>query len=218
MDVDSNIRSYPDIGDRAFGQKGRLIVSVFMNIELYLVATGFLILEGDNLENLFPNTAIELGGLTLGGKQCFVAIIALIILPTVWLDNLSLLSYVSASGVLASVITLGSIVWTGAFDGVGFHQKGTLVNWKGIPSSISLYAFCYCAHPVFPTLYTSMKKKHQFSYVSEKNLLLIYSIRSLELSNTQLMLIIQHCIYCRSCLSAFSCAHSSMHQWRFSGT
>ncbi|XP_024038020.1 amino acid transporter AVT1I isoform X2 [Citrus clementina] len=165
MDVDSNIRSYPDIGDRAFGQKGRLIVSVFMNIELYLVATGFLILEGDNLENLFPNTAIELGGLTLGGKQCFVAIIALIILPTVWLDNLSLLSYVSASGVLASVITLGSIVWTGAFDGVGFHQKGTLVNWKGIPSSISLYAFCYCAHPVFPTLYTSMKKKHQFSYV-----------------------------------------------------
>ncbi|KAL9424642.1 hypothetical protein AB3S75_031709 [Citrus x aurantiifolia] len=165
MDVDSNIRSYPDIGDRAFGQKGRLIVSVFMNIELYLVATGFLILEGDNLENLFPNTAIELGGLTLGGKQCFVAIIALIILPTVWLDNLSLLSYVSASGVLASVITLGSIVWTGAFDGVGFHQKGTLVNWKGIPSSISLYAFCYCAHPVFPTLYTSMRKKHQFSYV-----------------------------------------------------
>ncbi|KAL1104298.1 hypothetical protein V6Z11_D04G057300 [Gossypium hirsutum] len=32
-------------------------------------------------------------------------------------------------------------------------------------TAISLYAFCYCAHPVFPTLYTSMKKKHQFSNV-----------------------------------------------------
>ncbi|KAJ4707444.1 putative Amino acid transporter [Melia azedarach] len=165
MDVDSNIRTYPDIGDRAFGKKGRLIVSIFMNVELYLVATGFLILEGDNLENLFPNVEIDVGELTIGGRQSFVIIVALIILPTVWLDNLSLLSYVSASGVLASIITLGSIFCTGAFDGVGFHKKGTLINWKGIPSAISLYAFCYCAHPVFPTVYTSMKNKNQFSNV-----------------------------------------------------
>ncbi|KAL3576618.1 hypothetical protein D5086_021901 [Populus alba] len=40
-----------------------------------------------------------------------------------------------------------------------------LVNWHGIPTALSLYAFCYCAHPVFPTLYTSMKNKRQFSNV-----------------------------------------------------
>ncbi|TYJ37752.1 hypothetical protein E1A91_A05G397200v1 [Gossypium mustelinum] len=167
MDSDSNIRTYPDIGELAFGKKGRLIVSIFMYIELYLVATGFLILEGDNLQNLFPNMEFEVGqGLTIGGKQGFIIIVSLIILPTVWLDNLSLLSYVSASGVLASGIILGSIIWTGAFEGIGFQQKGTLVNWDGMLTAISLYAFCYCAHPVFPTLYTSMKKKHQFSNVT----------------------------------------------------
>ncbi|XVF58276.1 hypothetical protein PTKIN_Ptkin07bG0051900 [Pterospermum kingtungense] len=165
MDVDSSIRTYPDIGDRAFGTKGRVIVSIFMNIELYLVATGFLILEGDNLQNLLPNVEFEVAGLTVGGKQGFIMIVALIILPSVWLDNLSLLSYVSATGVMASAIILGSIIWTGAFDGVGFQQRGTLINWEGIPTAVSLYAFCYCAHPVFPTLYTSMKKKHQFSNV-----------------------------------------------------
>lgn len=166
MDSDSNIRTYPDIGELAFGKKGRLIVSIFMYIELYLVATGFLILEGDNLQNLFPNMEFEVGqGLTIGGKHGFIIIVSLIILPTVWLDNLSLLSYVSASGVLASGIILGSIIWTGAFEGIGFQQKGTLVNWDGMLTAISLYAFCYCAHPVFPTLYTSMKKKHQFSNV-----------------------------------------------------
>ncbi|KAJ4707443.1 putative Amino acid transporter [Melia azedarach] len=165
MDVDSNIRTYPDIGDRAFGKKGRLIVSIFMNVELYLAATGFLILEGDNLENLFPNVEIDVRGFTIGGRQSFVILVALVILPTVWVDSLSLLSYVSASGVLASAITLGSIFWTGAFDGIGFHQKGTLINWKGIPSAISLYAVCYCAHPVFPTIYPSMKNKRQFSNV-----------------------------------------------------
>ncbi|KAJ6929147.1 hypothetical protein NC652_013116 [Populus alba x Populus x berolinensis] len=51
----------------------------------------------------------------------------------------------------------------GAFDEVGFKEKGMLVNWHGIPTALSLYAFCYCAHPVFPTLYTSMKNKCQFS-------------------------------------------------------
>ncbi|CAL8141282.1 unnamed protein product [Prunus armeniaca] len=167
MDMDSDIRTYPDIGERAFGNKGRIWLSVVMNLELYLVSTGFLILEGDNLHNIFPGVELEVAGLRIGGKHCFIVVVALIILPTVWLDNLSLLSYVSASGVLASAIILGSILWIGSFDGIGFHQAGSPVNWNGIPTAVSLYAFCYCAHPVFPTLYTSMKNKHQFSNVSK---------------------------------------------------
>ncbi|KAL3629367.1 hypothetical protein CASFOL_026589 [Castilleja foliolosa] len=34
-----------------------------------------------------------------------------------------------------------------------------------IPTAISLYMFCYCSHPVFLTLYTSMKNKKNFSKV-----------------------------------------------------
>ncbi|KAG5095928.1 hypothetical protein JHK84_051516 [Glycine max] len=165
MDKYSNIRTYPDIGELAFGKTGRLIVSVSMYTELYLVSIGFLILEGDNLSNLFPIGEVQIAGLAIGGKQFFVILVSLIILPTVWLDNLSLLSYVSASGVFASAFIILSISWTATFDGVGFHQKGTSVNWNGIPTAVSLYAFCYCAHPVFPTLYNSMTNKHQFSNV-----------------------------------------------------
>ncbi|OWM73953.1 amino acid transporter AVT1I isoform X2 [Punica granatum] len=164
MDSDPSIRTYPDIGERAFGRTGRLLISVFMYVELFLVATGFLILEGDNLYNLLPSVEFEIGGF-LSSKQSLVVIVALIVLPTVWVDNLSILSYVSASGVLASGIILLSIFWTSAFDGVGFRQKGRLVNWSGIPTAVSLYGFCYCAHPVFPTIYNSMKKKHQFTSV-----------------------------------------------------
>ncbi|XP_076889573.1 amino acid transporter AVT1I-like [Bidens hawaiensis] len=165
MDTDPTIRSYPDIGDRAFGKTGRIIVSVTMNIELYLVATGFLILEGDNLSNLLPEFDINLFGIHVDSKKSFVIIAAAILLPTIWLNNMNILSYVSASGVLASLIILGSILWVGEFDGVGFQEKGTIINWNGMPSAISLYAFCYCAHPVFPTLYTSMRNQHQFSKV-----------------------------------------------------
>ena len=167
MDVDPNIRSYPDIGEVAFGNKGRIVVSVFMNMELYLVSTGFLILEGDNLQNLLPDVGFEVAGLKIGGKQMFIMIAGLVVVPTVWLNNMNVLSYISASGVLASIIILGSILWAGMYDGIGFQQKGTLLNWNGIPTAVSLYAFCYCAHPVFPTLYASMENKRQFSKVKQ---------------------------------------------------
>ena len=169
MEADSNIKNYLDIGQRAFGNKGRIFIQILIYMEQFLIATGFLILEGDNLQNLFHNVHIEVAGVHIGGRQCFVLLVALIILPTVWLDDLSVLAYISATGVLATAITLSSVFCVGAFDGVGFHQKGNLFHWEGIPLAISLYAFCYGSHPVFPTLYTSMKKKHQFSNVSLHN-------------------------------------------------
>lgn len=167
MDADPSIRSYPDIGERAFGRKGRMLASSFMNLELYFVAIGFLILEGDNLHNIFPD-GFQLNGLKIQGRESFIMIVALVILPTILLKNLSILSYVSATGVIACVIILGSIIWTGTFDGVGFHERGVAVNLNGIPIAASLYAFCYCGHPVFPTLYTSMRNRKNFTKVTKE--------------------------------------------------
>ncbi|KZV50189.1 vacuolar amino acid transporter 1-like [Dorcoceras hygrometricum] len=163
--MDKSIRSYSDIGGRAFGSKGRAIVSIATNVELYLVATGFLILEGDNLYNLFPDMEIGIGGIVLGGRKGFILIIGLLILPTVWLNNMSILSYISATGVMASFILIASVLWAAVFDEIGFSGKGTSVNFKGFPIAVSLYAFCYCAHPVFPALYNSMRDPKKFSKV-----------------------------------------------------
>ncbi|KAM0055470.1 putative amino acid transporter, transmembrane domain-containing protein [Helianthus debilis subsp. tardiflorus] len=165
MDMDPSVRSYPDIGFRAFGKTGRIIVLIIMNIELYLVSTAFLIIEGDNLSNMFPHVHLDIHGLHISGKRCFVMMVAAFILPTTWLNNMKILSYISATGVLDSFIILGSVVWVGKFDGVGFHEKGQLINWNGLPTAVSFYAFCFGAHPVFPTLYASMKKKQQFAQV-----------------------------------------------------
>ncbi|KAI3452300.1 hypothetical protein Pfo_008965 [Paulownia fortunei] len=167
MEVDPNIRSYPDIGHKAFGKKGRVLVSVFMNLELYLVATGFLILAGDNLHNLLPNLEVNIYGIIIGGGQkSFVILVALVLMPTIWINNMTTLSYVSATGILASIVILGSILWSGiSDDDIGFHQKGVLLSWSGLPTAFSLYAFCYCAHPVFPTLYSSMRNQRRFSTV-----------------------------------------------------
>ncbi|KAK9092385.1 hypothetical protein Syun_027296 [Stephania yunnanensis] len=165
MNAHPSIKTYPDIGKLAYGNKGKVIVAVFLYLELYLVAIEFLILEGDNLNKLFPNMSFKVGNLKIEGKRGFTLLAALVFLPTTWLNSLGLLAYISAGGVLASVILVLCVLWVGAADGVGFHERGHFLKWSGMPTTLSLYAFCYCGHVVFPTLITSMKDKRQFSKV-----------------------------------------------------
>ncbi|PON58312.1 Amino acid transporter [Parasponia andersonii] len=165
MDSNPHIKTYPDIGEAAFGPKGRALISLFMYLELYLVAVEFLILEGDNLHKLFHNTRFKIGGLRIRGQKGFMMLSALVILPTTWLRSLGMLAYVSAGGVLASAILVGCVFWAGAVDGVGFHEEGELLNFGGLPTTISLFVFCYGGHAVFPTLCNSMKDRSQFSKV-----------------------------------------------------
>ncbi|XP_062178377.1 amino acid transporter AVT1I-like isoform X1 [Phragmites australis] len=165
IDSSSLVKTYPDIGELAFGRKGKFIVAIFMYLELYLVAIDFLILEGDNLEKLFPNANFHVAGLKIGSKQGFVLIFSLLVLPTTFLRSLNMLAYIALGGVMASVILIASVLWVGAFDGVGFHDKGVLVNWSGIPTAMSLYAFCFSGHAVFPMIYTGMSNRKTFPTV-----------------------------------------------------
>lgn len=167
MDASSLVKTYPDIGALAFGQKGRVIVALFMYLELYLVAIDFLILEGDNLQKLFPAARFRLGGIRVGGKQAFVLAATLAVLPTTWFSSLNVLAYVAAGGALASVVLIAAVLWVAVFDGVGFHESGRLVDWAGMPSAMSLYSFCFSGHAVFPMIYTGMKDRKRFPMVSE---------------------------------------------------
>ncbi|XP_038680972.1 amino acid transporter AVT1J-like [Tripterygium wilfordii] len=174
MNTDPLIRTYPDIGEQAFGYVGRTLVSVFMCLELYLVAMEFLILEGDNLFKLFPNTNFTISDVKIGGKQGFVMLTSLIILPTTWLRNLGVLAYVSAGRVLASIIVVACVFWAGTVEVVGFHEGDTLFNLTGIPTAISLFTFCYYGHAMFPTHCNSMNNRSQFSKVSDLIIMQIF--------------------------------------------
>lgn len=166
MDADPSVTSYLDIAERAFGRRGRVIVLIIMNSELYLVATGLIILESENLHKLFPNFMVKLGTFIIYGRESFVLITALVILPTMLLTDLSILSYVSATGVFSCLIILSSIFCVGAFGGVGFHGRGTtLLNVSGLSTAVSLYIVCFAGHPVIPSIYTSMRSRYQFSKV-----------------------------------------------------
>jgi len=164
------IASYPDIGKFAFGAAGRRAIAFFMYVELYLVAISFLVLEGDNLDKLFPGSSVHLmgmgGGYRLQGKQLFIALAAAVVLPTTWLKNLGVLAYVSAVGLVASAVLTASLVWAGVAETGGFRRNSTSVlNLGGLPTSLGLYFVCFTGHAVFPTIYSSMKNNRRFSKV-----------------------------------------------------
>lgn len=161
------IASYPDIGKFAFGSAGRRTIAFFMYVELYLVAISFLVLEGDNLDKLFPGAAaaVEVMGYRPQGKQLFVALAAALVLPTTWLKNLGVLAYVSAVGLVASTALTASLLWAGVVE-TGFHRSSTsVINLGGLPISLGLYFVCFTGHAVFPTIYSSMKCNKHFSKV-----------------------------------------------------
>eukprot|EP00250_Pteridium_aquilinum_P024337 c28939_g1_i1 orf=195-1826(+) len=162
LDSQPGLETYPDIGQAAYGTTGRVIISVFLYMELYSACVEYLILEGDNISAVFPNASLSFNGFTLTATELFTIMTAICILPTVWLRDLSILSYLSAVGVIASVVVVLCVMWIGVVDGVGFHKSGPLLNLSTLPVSVGLYGFCYSGHSVFPNIYSSLKKPSQF--------------------------------------------------------
>ncbi|KAK1381194.1 hypothetical protein POM88_027938 [Heracleum sosnowskyi] len=62
----------------------------------------------------------------------------LVILPTIWLRDLSLLAYISVGGILALALVVVCLLWVGVVDGVGFHPGGSALNFPNLPVTVAL--------------------------------------------------------------------------------
>lgn len=69
MNSSKGIRTYPDIGQAAFGRWGRIFVSILLYMELFSCCVDFMILEADNLAAVFPNARLAVGAWHLTAKQ-----------------------------------------------------------------------------------------------------------------------------------------------------
>ncbi|TKY53498.1 Vacuolar amino acid transporter 1 [Spatholobus suberectus] len=167
LDSEPGLETYPDVGQAAFGTLGRVIISIILYMELYAACIEYIIVESDNLSTLFPNAHISLGGIEINSHILFAIVTSVALLPTVWLRDLRILSYVSACGVIATILVVLCLFWVCLVDNADIHAKGTTTtfNLATFPVAMGLYGYCYAGHAVFPNLYTAMAKRSQFPAV-----------------------------------------------------
>lgn len=96
----------------------------------------YIILEGDNLSSLFPNAHLNIGAYELDSHHIFALATTLAVLPTVWLRDLSILSYLSGESI--AYPPKGESFWV-SFDMIKIDM---LVHQQQWLYSLSFFNFC----------------------------------------------------------------------------
>ncbi|KAJ7278969.1 transmembrane amino acid transporter protein-domain-containing protein [Mycena rebaudengoi] len=135
---DPRLRSYADIGRKAFGPRSTVIISILFCLELFAVSVILVTLYADSLHSLIPrysSDTYKLWGI-------------LILIPTVFLP-LSLLSYTSILGIVSTIFVVIVILVDG-------------VSKTDAPGSIWSPAETFSGHAVIPSLARDMIDPSEF--------------------------------------------------------
>lgn len=159
-------RDYKDIGQHAFGSKGRIVATTFIYMEIFMALVSYTISLHDNLSTVFLGVRINLGWNNLRTSQILTAIAILVALPSLWLRDLSSISFLSTGGILMSLLIFVTVACTAVFGGVKANHSIPALQLRNIPAISGLYIFSFAGHIVFPNIYTAMKDPSKFTKVS----------------------------------------------------
>ncbi|GFH14096.1 Aa_trans domain-containing protein, partial [Haematococcus lacustris] len=106
-----------------------------------------------------------LGNMLASSASQYMLIAAAIMIPTVWLPDLSALSFLGVFGVTATTTVVASVLYTLV---TGNFTAGALTH-SALPATLPLVfgimTFCYSGHGVFPAIQASMKEPQLFPKV-----------------------------------------------------
>ncbi|KAK7359353.1 hypothetical protein VNO77_01308 [Canavalia gladiata] len=176
LEKNPKIRSYMDIGGQAFGAKGKFLAATFIYMEIFMALVSYTISLHDNLITVFLGTHLKLQLAKLSTSQLLTMIAVLIALPSLWVRDLSSISFLSTGGILMSLVIFVSVISTAIFGGVHINHNIPLLQLHNIPSISGLYIFSYGGHAVFPNLYKAMKDPSKFTKVSIMSFTLVTAL------------------------------------------
>ncbi|KAK0465401.1 transmembrane amino acid transporter protein-domain-containing protein [Desarmillaria tabescens] len=163
--ADPRLRSYTDIGRKAFGPRSTGIISAIFCLELFSVSVILVTLYADSLHAIIPyyssNTYKLWGLLIIYAEQ-------LRLIPTVFLP-LSLLSYTSVLGIISTILMIAVILIDGA---TRKEQPGSLwspaetslgiESWRHLGIAYGLFMAGFSGHAVIPSLVRDMEDPSEF--------------------------------------------------------
>lgn len=155
---DVKLRSYSDIGRKAFGPRSAPLISALFCLELFTVSVALVTLYGDSLHAVVPvysSNAYKILGL-------------MVLVPTV-LMPLSLLSYASILGILSTLFLVAVMFIDGISKkeapGSLWEPAQTSLKFAGIGElglSFGLIMAGFSGHAVIPSLARDMIDPSQF--------------------------------------------------------
>ncbi|KAI0321704.1 transmembrane amino acid transporter protein-domain-containing protein [Amylostereum chailletii] len=155
---DPRIRSYADIGQKAFGPRSSLLISTVFCIEMFGVSVILVTLFADSLRVLIPEFS----------PTTYKVMSLIILIPSVFVP-LSLLSYTSLLGIF-STISLIAVIF---FDGLSkADAPGSLISpaetsflfasWDKLGMAFGLFMAGFGAHCGIPALVLDMEDPKRF--------------------------------------------------------
>ena len=148
--------NYPEVGEAVYKKAGYRLVSVVQCVEMFGGVTMYIVLLGTVLGELLQ-AKTGLGTFEWAAISCTIA------LPSLFIKRMSIISWLSLFSVFA---LMSSIVVMVAFA-ISKYKTMTLGNIPGFnpstfPIGFGIVVFSYCAHAVFPSIESSMKKPESF--------------------------------------------------------
>eukprot|EP01018_Ginkgo_biloba_P039226 Gb_00874 [translate_table: standard] len=151
--------NYRDIGEAAFRKRGRIITTILLHAEIFLILVAYTISLIDSLKIIFHQA--KFGNISIRHVVALVAI--KMVSLTLGVKNMRSIAILSLVGILSTLLVISTVVWEAAFGGVGTSYHIPTFQIQHIPIASVIYIFYYGGSQVFPNIYRAMKNPTQFS-------------------------------------------------------
>ena len=147
--------SYKQLGEACSPRFGGTIVSAIQLVELFLVASLYLVLFASLSRGIFPDLPLS--------DKVWMLFAAAVSLPTLFVKNLSQVAWMSLLSVIALMVAVISVLAYGIAHEYSWAPTEILVwNIDEVPVSLAIIIFSYVCHPVLPGVEASMENKSKY--------------------------------------------------------
>ncbi|RCH93852.1 hypothetical protein CU098_005685 [Rhizopus stolonifer] len=158
----TRLATYKEVATSAFGRIGGYI-TYFFNVWILLGGPVlYLVLSGQNINQLCRGTVAEIGVVPWTIISC-----AVVAIPFIWLKTMKEVAIVSAIGMVTILTVVLVVLIMSIIDKpnqINVHHD--IVVWDMFPISLSTIAFSFGGNVVYPHIESSMKKPKDWPKVA----------------------------------------------------
>jgi len=166
--VPQSARNFAFLAEAAFGKRGRKFINFVTILEVWFACVTFMIMNGGNAKILLPSVSSVISIFLMGALATVFCLVP---------ENIfAYLSLISSLSLLVAAVAMVMATWMLTAWAQPSAQIGnaSLIHVQNIPQSVGIIMFCFAGHPVFPSVFTSMKEPGRWDFSIDISFLLAF--------------------------------------------